>query len=335
MAGKLLILSILCAVVDTETRQCHVSTMPMPVLWNFEHTGIMVNFAIRNIILPETVKKVLIRAASGSIYVALIVAALLLQSPYMFICLFALFIVLGIIELHHLVDNKASATTNKRVGIALDCLGGLALFATFTGLCSSLHNALLPVALVSYLAYFALRMILQLYMKSDNALQAFAGSCLTQLYVALPLSLLNILYFEYGAGTLLAIFIMIWLNDTGAFCVGSLIGRHRLFERISPKKSWEGFWGGMAFCIIAGIVFHYVGGIFGSATLAQWICLGIIVSAFSTWGDLAESLLKRTLNVKDSGNIIPGHGGILDRIDSLLLVAPVSVAFFIIIEILS
>ena len=91
----------------------------------------------------------------------------------------------------------------------------------------------------------------------------------------------------------------------------------------------------MAFCIIAGIVFHYVGGIFGSATLAQWICLGIVVSAFATWGDLAESLLKRTLNVKDSGNIIPGHGGILDRIDSLLLVAPVSVAFFIIIEILS
>lgn len=292
----------------------------------------MATFALKNKNYSATVKNIFTRALSGSIYVALIVAALLLPSPYMFIGLFALFIVLGTVELHHLVDNKASVIANKRTAIALDCIGGLALFTTFWGLNFNPSGSVTQVAIAAYLLYFALRMILQLYMKSDNALQSLADSALTQVYVALPLSLLNILYDE---GVLLAIFILIWLNDTGAFCVGSMLGKHRLFERISPKKSWEGFWGGMAFCIIAGVVFYFCGGTFGNLKLAEWIMLGICVSAFSTWGDLAESLLKRTLKVKDSGHLIPGHGGILDRIDSLLLVAPVSVAFFIIIEILS
>ena len=289
----------------------------------------MATFALKNKNYSATVKNIFTRALSGSIYVALIVAALLLPSPYMFIGLFALFIVLGTVELHHLVDNKASVIANKRTAIALDCIGGLALFTTFWGLNFNPSGSVTQVAIAAYLLYFALRMILQLYMKSDNALQSLADSALTQVYVALPLSLLNILYDE---GVLLAIFILIWLNDTGAFCVGSMLGKHRLFERISPKKSWEGFWGGMAFCIIAGVVFYFCGGTFGNLKLAEWIMLGICASAFSTWGDLAESLLKRTLKVKDSGHLIPGHGGILDRIDSLLLVSPTSVIFFILIE---
>lgn len=275
-------------------------------------------------------KNILVRATSGSIYVALIVAALLLPSPYMFMCLFALFVILGIVELHHLIDDKTSLLC-KRVIVALDCIGGIALFAWLFTLYHAPAAAQLP--LMAYLSYLIVRIITQLYIKSENALQSFAGSCLTQIYVALPLSLLNVLYFKFGAGTLLAIFILIWLNDTGAFCVGSMIGRHRLFERISPKKSWEGFWGGVAFCIIASVVFALVGGdLFGKWAMAQWVCLGVVVPAFATWGDLAESLLKRTLHVKDSGNIIPGHGGILDRIDSLLLVAPACVLYFLIIE---
>ena len=289
----------------------------------------MATFALKNKNYSAPVKNIFTRTLSGSIYVALIVAALLLPSPYMFIGLFALFIVLGTVELHHLVDNKASVIANKRTAIALDCIGGLALFTTFWGLNFNPSGSVTQVAIAAYLLYFALRMILQLYMKSDNALQSLADSALTQVYVALPLSLLNILYDE---GVLLAIFILIWLNDTGAFCVGSMLGKHRLFERISPKKSWEGFWGGMAFCIIAGVVFYFCGGTFGNLKLVEWIMLGICVSAFSTWGDLAESLLKRTLKVKDSGHLIPGHGGILDRIDSLLLVSPTSVIFLILIE---
>ena len=239
----------------------------------------MATFALKNKNYSATVKNIFTRALSGSIYVALIVAALLLPSPYMFIGLFALFIVLGTVELHHLVDNKASVIANKRTAIALDCIGGLALFTTFWGLNFNPSGSVTQVAIAAYLLYFALRMILQLYMKSDNALQSLADSALTQVYVALPLSLLNILYDE---GVLLAIFILIWLNDTGAFCVGSMLGKHRLFERISPKKSWEGFWGGMAFCIIAGVVFYFCGGTFGNLKLAEWRRLGRCASAFST-----------------------------------------------------
>ncbi len=127
-------------------------------------------------------------------------------------------------------------------------------------------------------------------------------------------------------------FILIWLSDTGAFCVGSLIGKHRLFERISPKKSWEGFFGGLIFCLIAGLVMFYG---FHSYFLIMnlWQMLGFcaMVCVMGTWGDLVESLIKRSLGVKDSGHLLPGHGGILDRIDSLLVVVPgVTVYIFLI-----
>lgn len=283
-------------------------------------------------------KKILVRAASGSIYVALIVAALLLQSPYLFYGLFAIFTVLGIIELHHLVDNNSR---HKLLVIILDCFGGVMLFSAFF-----LHGQKYPsphaVSLYELftalcITYIVARIILQIYIKADNALQSFAHSCLAQIYVALPLAMLNTIYF-CSSKLLLAIFIMIWLNDTGAFCVGSLLGRHRLFERISPKKSWEGFWGGLAFSAIAGFLLYYFDEeLFGPhmlLPLEAFIVLGIIVPVFATWGDLAESLLKRTVHVKDSGHLIPGHGGILDRIDSLLLVSPVIVAFLLMLDIM-
>ena len=122
---------------------------------------------------------------------------------------------------------------------------------------------------------------------------------------------------------LLGMFIFIWLYDTGAFCVGMLLGKHRLFERISPKKSWEGVIGGVAACVIgAYVTHHWFNEFFQVPDLAIWIGLSVVVAVFATFGDLVESLIKRTVGVKDSGNILPGHGGILDRIDSLLLVAP-------------
>ena len=108
-----------------------------------------------------------------------------------------------------------------------------------------------------------------------------------------------------------------------------MIGRHRLFERISPKKSWEGFFGGLLFAIIAGIVLNvYFADYFGTMGLGAWTAYAIVVSVFSTWGDLVESLIKRNAGVKDSSNIMPGHGGILDRIDSLLMVAVATTIFF-------
>ena len=123
---------------------------------------------------------------------------------------------------------------------------------------------------------------------------------------------------------LLAVFVTIWVNDTGAYLVGVTLGKHRLFERISPKKSWEGFIGGALFALLSGYIFSLF---IPEINLLNWMIFSELIVIFGTFGDLTESLIKRTLEVKDSGNIIPGHGGLLDRFDSMLLAAPVIYLF--------
>ena len=156
---------------------------------------------------------------------------------------------------------------------------------------------------------------------------------LSQLYVALPFALLNVLAFQNSPETSsvtynpilpLSIFVFIWLSDTGAYCVGSLIDKHRLFERISPKKSWEGSIGGGIFSIASSLGFAHF---FPFMPGWQWVGLAIVVVIFGTWGDLTESLMKRQLGIKDSGNILPGHGGMLDRFDSALMAIPAAVVY--------
>ena len=133
-----------------------------------------------------------------------------------------------------------------------------------------------------------------------------------------------------GQALLLAMFIRIWLSDTGAFVTGSLIGRHKLFPRISPGKTWEGFFGGIFFVVVSAVVMKLsFASTFGSESIGVLCGMGVIVAVFATWGDLVESLIKRTLGVKDSGKLLPGHGGILDRIDSLLLVVPASLVYLV------
>ena len=124
---------------------------------------------------------------------------------------------------------------------------------------------------------------------------------------------------------------MIWCNDTGAYVIGSKFGQHgryRLFPRISPKKSWEGFIGGIFFSVVAAVLMSLF--MDNMLSMPLMIGLGFLVSIFATWGDLAESLVKRTVGVKDSGKFMPGHGGILDRIDSLLLVIPAMLCYLMI-----
>ena len=124
---------------------------------------------------------------------------------------------------------------------------------------------------------------------------------------------------EYYFAFVLAIFVFIWVNDTAAFVVGSLFGKHKFIERISPKKTVEGFIGGIVFSVLAAVILSKF---FTDYSLAFWIGFSIVTALFGTLGDLFESLIKRTYEVKDSGSLIPGHGGILDRIDSLLIAIP-------------
>ncbi len=275
-------------------------------------------------------KNLLLRSVSGIVYVAVIVAGLVV-GQWAFLGMTALFVSLAIIEFHKLCRNGNCADTSVMVA---DVAGGLAMavsaFVYFSGIFPVQGRTLI----LPYLVYLILRMVIQLYMRKGSALNSLAYSFMGQLYVALPLSLMNFLYFDLASPyLLLSAFVMIWLNDTGAFVVGSSIGRNRMFPRISPKKSWEGFVGGVFFAVASAFLFHYC---FPScfAETGSWelVGLGVIVSAFATWGDLVESLIKRTLGVKDSGNLIPGHGGILDRIDSLLLVIPAITCYFIVLD---
>ena len=267
-------------------------------------------------------KNLMKRILSGAVYIALIVAAILLldNSPVMYLLVFSLLIVLGIGEM--ITMAKDDATQSWLVNI-IDMLGGAGLFVAFY-----LHYEgetmqsralwLLPIA-----TYLLLRTIVQLYRPRQNALHSLERSFFSLGYVALPIAMLNPIMSITAPRLLLGMFMFIWLYDTGAFCVGMLLGRHRLFERISPKKSWEGVIGGVAVCIAGAYITHYYfDEFFQVPDLTTWVGLSVVVAVFATFGDLVESLIKRTVGVKDSGHILPGHGGILDRIDSLLLVAP-------------
>lgn len=271
------------------------------------------------------------RVLSGVIYIALIVGAIMLldNSPVMYMLVFPLLIVLGIGEM--ITMAKDDATQSWLVNI-IDMLGGIGLFVAFylhyegqTAQSRSLW--LLPIA-----AYLIGRTIVQLYRPRQNAVHSLERSFFALGYVALPVSMLNGIVSITAPRLLLGMFIFIWLYDTGAYCVGMLLGRHRLFERISPKKSWEGVVGGVAACIAGAYATHYwFNEFFQVPDLTTWVGLSVVVAVFATFGDLVESLIKRTVGVKDSGNILPGHGGILDRIDSLLLVAPAVLIYLLLV----
>ena len=262
------------------------------------------------------------RVLSGVIYIALIVAAILLldNSPVMYLLVFPLLIVLGIGEMISMA--KDDATQSWLVNI-IDMLGGIGVFVALylhyeSTTMQSRSLWLLPIA-----AYLLLRTIVQLYRPRQNAVHSLERSFFSLGYVALPIAMLNGIMSITAPRLLLGMFIFIWLYDTGAYCVGMLLGRHRLFERISPKKSWEGVIGGVAFCVAgAYATHHWFNEFFQVPDRTVWVGMSVVVAVFATFGDLVESLIKRTVGVKDSGNLLPGHGGILDRIDSLLLVAP-------------
>lgn len=278
-------------------------------------------------------KNLIIRALSGAVYIALIITAILLldNSPVVYLLLFSLLIVLGIGEM--ITMAKDDAPQSWLVNI-LDLLGGVGLFVAFYmhyegTTVQSRAMWLLPIA-----TYLLLRTIVQLYRPRQNALHSMERSFFSLGYVALPVALLNVIMSITAPRLLLGMFMFIWLYDTGAYCVGMLLGRHRLFERISPKKSWEGVIGGIVLCIIGAYVTHYqpvLNNFFQVPDLTTWVGLSAVVAVFSTFGDLVESLIKRAVGVKDSGHILPGHGGILDRIDSLLLVAPAVLIYLMLI----
>lgn len=172
---------------------------------------------------------------------------------------------------------------------------------------------------------FALSAIVQLWKQSDQPFRDAAYSMVPLLYIGLPLSLMLALVPDAGARVVLMLVLMVWLNDSGAYIGGSLFGKHKMWERHSPGKTWEGTAFGVMVTVLVAV---FVGPwIQPAVAWYHWLALGLICSVIDTLGDLVESMLKRSVGMKDSGNIMPGHGGFLDRFDSLLIIMPFAFAY--------
>lgn len=290
------------------------------------------------------------RSLTGALFVIVLVSSILLGS-ITFYLLFSVILILSMIEFYG-ISKHTSAKPQVILGI-------------FTGWLFFTFNFLYAVDFIQlryfviFIPIFILFMINELYLFHKRPLASLAYTYLGLIYVAVPFAMLNYFVFRSGIDIseveiaanaedvinnsvnymdflnpnktvfyspyfLLGFFILIWIYDTFAYLVGIAIGKHRLFERVSPKKSWEGAIGGAAFTIGLSVLFPLM---LPTLLWYQWMILAVLIVLFSTFGDLVESLFKRSLNIKDSGKMLPGHGGMLDRFDSVLIAAPITFVY--------
>lgn len=276
------------------------------------------------------------RTITGILFVATIVVCFL--NPTAMIFLFALVTGLTVWEFTGLVNDRPGVAVNRFIST----VAGVYFFLAMAGTCSGFTSS---TVFIPYLITIIYLLVAELYAKQEDPIHDWAYTMMSQMYVVLPFSLLNMLAFRaapegimYVYTLPLSVFVFLWVNDTGAYCCGSLFGKHKLFPRISPGKSWEGSIGGGIFVLAAAALVWYLTDVYDmnptGMGMWEWMGLGLTVVVFGTWGDLVESLFKRTLGIKDSGNILPGHGGMLDRFDSSLLAIPAAVVYLFTITLL-
>jgi len=284
------------------------------------------------------------RTLTGLVIVGSIIACVL-GGAYSFAVLFSVLIFGVLMEFYNIINISREVNITRW----MHSLGGVTLFWCFF-LDASHITSLGNNVFVLYLIYMLVLFISRLYSAQQNPIRELAYVILGQIYIALPLSMLNSIAFhsiaiplgniedDYNGIMLLALFFFLWCNDSGAYLTGITLGRHKLFERVSPKKTWEGFWGGCLFNAMLGLALYQASfwGFFGQDlhelqhySRLDWVCLGLTVSVFGTFGDLVESFVKRAVGVKDSGTLLPGHGGLWDRFDSLLLAAPAMMLYLV------
>ena len=276
----------------------------------------------------------IVRTITGVLFVAAVVICFL--RPMAMTLFFALVTGMAIWEFTGLVNDSGRVAVNRFICTA----AGVFFFIAVAGFCSDLTPS---SVFIPYLLTVVYLFCAGLFTRSADPISDWAYSMLSQMYIALPLSCLSVLAFRYTLDGVqynlllpLSIFVFLWMNDTGAYCTGSLLGKHKLFPRVSPGKSWEGSIGGALIVVLVSLLMSWVdtshllapfGATETGLSLLEWVGLGLVVVIFGTLGDLVESLFKRTLGIKDSGNILPGHGGILDRFDSSLMAIPASVVY--------
>ncbi len=258
------------------------------------------------------------RAITGFFFIAVLVAAVLL-GPYVFIPFFTVLGVYSVYEFYKMVQSEQSRPL-LWTGI-LSALAGLTVLgAVLLGFIP--EASLLWIFSIAFVLY-----ITALFRKTNSAIQDIAYTLFGLIYAAGPFGIFICLGFVtglYNPYIPLGFLILLWTNDTGAYLAGKSFGRRKLFERISPNKTWEGFVGGLVLAIVVSLnLARY----FDALLSWQWLVLALIIGSFGTLGDLVESMLKRNTGVKDSGSLLPGHGGLLDRFDGLLMAAPLVYLF--------
>lgn len=254
-----------------------------------------------------------LRIIFGLIGAALVVTGVL-YNEWTFLLLFGLICGISLAEFFHLL-HQSKIHLNRS-------------FAVVTGVLLFIinyliqNNTLSPKYYYVVVAFVFLLFLIELFQINENPFYRIANTFLGILYIALPLSLFSSAAFirgSYDQTIVMGILLLLWANDIGGYIGGVSFGKHKLFERVSPKKTWEGSIGGALFSLgIAGFCAHF----FPVLLLRDWVILSLIIVVFGSIGDLVESLFKRSLSVKDSGNLIPGHGGFLDRFDGLLIASP-------------
>jgi phosphatidate cytidylyltransferase len=262
------------------------------------------------------------RTVTGAIYVAAIIGSVFIGSFAFFLLIF----LANILSLKEFMTMIKKMFPDFGLSYRLIITGSFIYLIGATAALGLIPQKMMIVALIIPLLLISI----ELFLKKEKPLINLSLSIFGIVYITIPFVMLIFLAanpYDQNTGApllLLSFFVIIWVNDTFAYLTGKIIGRHLIFKRISPKKTWEGTVGGFVFSMAAGYIFYQTS---DTLPLWQWLSLAGVIVISGIFGDFAESMIKRSLNIKDSGNALPGHGGFLDRFDSLLFAAPAATIF--------
>ncbi|MDR1950688.1 MAG: phosphatidate cytidylyltransferase [Bacteroidales bacterium] len=276
----------------------------------------------------KTQSNFIVRTATGFIFVAVILASMLSLESFAILCY--ILSILTSNEYAKLLKKQGIVISDRKTGLST-----LPVIAVFVVCYTQNFDWLwifVSVFMLGLLATFSM----ELFHKRTNQMQNVAYSFFSYFYITLPFACLIYVYSKSPLFAL-ALFAFVWMHDTFSYLVGIKFGKNKLFERVSPKKTWEGFFGGLIATIIAGFAFGYfiaddIARIMDPYVIFKWVGMAIVVVIAGTFGDLFESLFKRSIEVKDSGTLLPGHGGLLDRLDSILFVAPAITVYLMLVD---
>jgi phosphatidate cytidylyltransferase len=269
------------------------------------------------------------RMATAAIFVFIMIVGLY-GSPFSFVLLFAVITGLCLWEYLSIVleNNHRRDLLRKLIGMGVGLLPVILSALVKLGVINA-PEEFIYIAAFLFSPFIFLGFVFELYTRSEHPFANIAYIMLGMLYIGMPFALLDFIAFEksyFYANTVFGILLLTWMNDTGAYLIGSAIGKRPLLPRISPKKTWEGMLGGITVAFLTGVILYYV---LDELSLIDWLVLAFIVSVFGTLGDLVESMLKRSFSIKDSGTLLPGHGGMLDRFDGFIFCVPFAAAYLL------